>query len=112
MEGGLLPSRVIALFSGSTRELPEEGCEPIDAWARRFAGSVEHYTRRYLTQALFLEDGSDYWLAIPDDRIPSEAGAPFELFAIRLGGFREGSGWEYQILIESMRSTLGEAVGE
>ncbi|HYH85904.1 MAG TPA: hypothetical protein VEX60_10665 [Pyrinomonadaceae bacterium] len=108
LRGDVSPSRVRVVYAGSTRPLPSGKKSVIKEWARRFAGSPEHYTEPYEDEALFTEDGAEHWLAVHKKLVPRlkeelKKGEALELFVIRLGGVRTGSEWEGVILVESLR---------
>src|SRR5262245_58685587 len=57
----ILPSKVTALYSGSSRPITADKKEIIRQWAMRYAGSMEHYTEPYQTEMMFEENGVNYW---------------------------------------------------
>lgn len=110
LSGDILPSRVRVIYAGSTRPLPKGKKGIIEEWARRFAGSPEHYTGPYETEALFTEDGVEHWLVVHKKLVPQlkeelKKGEALDLFVIRLGGVRAGGEWEGVVLVESLRKS-------
>jgi hypothetical protein len=105
VHGDLLPSRVKVLYDGSTRPLIENKRNVIKAWANKFAGAPEFYTANYQTEALFSEDGDNYWLVVRKQLLPSfeqelKKGEVVELFLIKLGNTRIGEKLEPVLLVE------------
>jgi hypothetical protein len=93
VHGELLPSRVKATYEGITRPLLERRKSLIQQWANQFAGAPEFYTTPYQTEALFSEQGENYWLAVRKESFPPLAeelkkGETAELFLIKMGNFR------------------------
>jgi hypothetical protein len=106
----LLPSRARAIYTGRTRPLPVGKSAVLDAWARRYAGSVEHYTKHYDTEALFKENGAEHWLAVRKDLLPPlqqtlKAGDAADLSLIRMGAAKTAAGWEPLLLVEGFEKT-------
>jgi hypothetical protein len=108
----ILPSRVRVTFTGSSRPLPQIKREVLRQWARLYAGSLEHYTRRYETEMLFLENGIEHWLAVRKESLPHieealKQGEAVDLYLIRLGAARASDrasdSWEPMLLIENFR---------
>lgn len=112
VHGAILPSRVRVTYAGSSRPLPEIKKEVLRQWARLYAGSPEHYTRPYETEMLFIENGTEYWLAVRNESLPHfknelEQGDAVDLYLIRVGAARVSDSapdsWEAMLLIESFR---------
>ncbi|HEX3250655.1 MAG TPA: hypothetical protein VHS05_14590 [Pyrinomonadaceae bacterium] len=89
-----LPSRVKVLYGGSTRPLNETKKSVILSWAHQFAGLVEFYTVPYQTEALFTENGENYWVAMRQEFLPKfeqefKEGDAIELFLIKIGSVKK-----------------------
>ena len=103
-----MPSRIRATFLGVVQPLPATRKQLIADWARQFAGAPETYTRPYQTEALFQENGAEYWLAIREKnlaRIQQELqiGDQVDLYLIRVGGVRKNGKGEWVLLLEEFR---------
>jgi hypothetical protein len=108
LQGNLRPSRVSVTFTGSTRPLPESKKDLLQKWARRFAGSVEHYTVPYQTEMLFIEDKTEHWLAVNKNSIAKlseqiKRGEAVDLFVIRLAARKTADAPEWLILVENFQ---------
>ena len=108
VHGRILPSRVRAAYAGTTRPLPPIKREVLRQWARLYAGSPEGYTEPYQTEALFIEDGAEHWLAVRKRDLPRlrqglKKGEAADLYLIRVGAAKAGGGWELVLLVESFR---------
>lgn len=108
LRGKVLPSRVRVTYTGSTRPLPLRKKDVLLKWARRFAGSPDHYTVPYETEMLVIEDGTKHWLAVKKKFVPQlgkelKKGDTVDLYVIRLGGVRTAGEWEWLILVESFQ---------
>ncbi len=89
----LLPSRVKVLYGGATRPLHESKKSVIFSWANRIAGMPEFYTVPYQAEALFIENGQTYWLAVRQEFVAQferelKKGEAVELFLIKMGNVR------------------------
>lgn len=83
----LMPSRVKAVYSETSRPLPDVKKKIISDWANRFAGMPEFYTAPFQTETLFSDGKQKYWLALRKD-FPTQDiknGARLELCVIKLG---------------------------
>jgi len=103
----VLPSRVNLSYGGSIRLLPGSKKEVIRQWARRYAGSMEHYTEPYQTEMLFIENGVRYWLATPKGfaffkREPKK-GTRWNIYLIRLGATVKEDNYDWTLLVESVK---------
>lgn len=104
--GDILPSRVRATYTGSSRPLPQIKQEVLRQWARLYAGFPEGYTEPYETEMLFIEDGAEHWLAVRKESIPRfvrelKQGEAVDLYLVQVGEARTSSEWELMLLIES-----------
>lgn len=104
----ILPSRVRAIYAGSTRPLPRIKKEVLRQWARLYAGFPEGYTKPYETELLFTENGAEHWLAVREGDLARfeqefKRGEAVELYLIRVGAARASDEWEPTLLIESFR---------
>jgi hypothetical protein len=104
----ILPSRVRATYTGSTRPLLQIKKEVLRQWARLYAGFPEGYTEPYDTEALFTEEGAEYWLAVRKKSLPEferemKRGEAVDLYLIRVGASKVADKWEQMLLIESIR---------
>ena len=93
VHGDLLPSRVKVVYEGKTRPLNEKKKNVILSWSNRFAGMPELYTVPYQTEALFTENGENFWLAVRTESLPKldqelKRGEAVELFVIKMGNTR------------------------
>jgi hypothetical protein len=80
-------------YGGATRALHERKKTVIRRWANQIAGMPEFYIVPYQTEALFTEDGEDYWLAVRQEFLPQfehelKKGDAVELFIIKMGGIK------------------------
>lgn len=108
VEADILPSRVRVTYKGSARPIPQIKKEVLLQWARRYAGSVEHYTVPYETEMLFTENGTEYWLAVRKQSLTHfeqelKKGEAVDLYLIRVGAARIGDKWEWMLLVESFQ---------
>lgn len=104
----ILPSRVRVTYTGSTRPLPRSKKEVLGQWARLYAGFPEGYTRPYVTEMLFKEDGAEYWLAVRKESLRHfkrelKKGEAVSLYLIRVGAAKVPGGWESMLLVESFQ---------
>jgi len=93
VHGDLLPSRVKAVYEGTTKPLNKMKKDIILSWANKFAGAPESYTASYQTEMLFTENGENYWLAVRTESVPKfeeelKKGEAVELFLIKMGSVR------------------------
>jgi hypothetical protein len=89
-----LPSRVKVLYGGATRPLNGTKKGVISSWANQFAGIVEFFTVPYQTEALFTENGENYWVAMRQEFLPKleqefKEGDAIELFLIKIGSVKK-----------------------
>lgn len=108
VEADILPSRVRVTHTGSARPLPQIKKEVLLQWARRYAGSIEHYTAPYETEMLFVENGTEYWLAVKKESLPHfeqelKKGEAVDLYLIRVGAVRAADKWEWMLLVENFQ---------
>lgn len=106
--GEIIPSRVRATYTGSTRKLPQIKKEVLRQWALRYAGFPEFYTGPYEKEMLFIEGGKKYWLAVKKKLLPNfkrelKRGEAVDLYLIRVGAARTSEEWELMLLIENFR---------
>lgn len=104
VHGELFPSRVKAVYSGTTRPLVEDKRNVIASWANKFAGMPEFYTVPYQTELLFTEGVEKYWLVVHKDLLAQDwkPGEALELCVIKLGNVRVGDGFEPVLLVEKV----------
>jgi hypothetical protein len=105
--GDIRPSKVTVKYAGSFRALPQSKLDLINAWANRFAGSPDFYTRPYQKEALFDEAGSEHWLTIKEEFVSLferdlKKGDSVELNVIRLGSTLIDEKWVQVILVEKI----------
>ncbi|MCM3905269.1 MAG: hypothetical protein ND866_26535 [Pyrinomonadaceae bacterium] len=86
---GLLPFRVTVIFENSARPISKTSNEALHRWAQCCAGNPDHYTKSYLREMQFVEDGTAYWLPVQDSLVADflkelKAGEVVDLFLIRL----------------------------
>ena len=103
--GDLLPSRVRVTYGGSTRPLSGTRKGVLHEWAQNFAGAPTHYTAHYVAEALFLEGGTQHWLAVDPLKLGKELtqGEALDLFVIRLASIGSAREREWLILVESFQ---------
>ena len=106
VHGDLLPSRVKVTYEGMTRPLNENRKSIIERWANMFAGAPEFYTTPYQTEALFTENGENYWLAVRSESLPKldqelKKGELVELYLIKMGNIRIDDKMEPVLLVEN-----------
>lgn len=105
IHGEIFPTRVTAVYEGSSRSIDQNTKAAIAAWANRFAGAPETYTRPYQQQVLFSENGKKYWLVVRTEFLPKfeqelKTGNTVELFLLKFGSSRKGKNWEPVLLVE------------
>ena len=105
IHGKIFPTRVTVVFEGAFRPLPQNKKDTIAAWANRFAGAPETYTRPYQQEVLVSEDGSKHWLAVRTELLPKfeqelKKGDTVDLCLIKLGSARNGKEWQPVLLVE------------
>jgi hypothetical protein len=108
VHANILPSRVRATYTGSTRPLPQIKQEVLRQWARLYAGFTEGYTKPYETEMLFTESGVEYWLAVRKESLPRfeqelKKGEAVDLYLIRVGAAKTTDAWELMLLVESFQ---------
>ena len=108
VRGDILPSRVRVKYAGRARPFPQHKREVLRQWARLYAGVPEGYTEPYETELLFVEDGTEHWLAVRKAALPRferelQRGEEVDLYLIRVGAAKASGGWESVLLIESFR---------
>jgi hypothetical protein len=104
----ILPSRVRATYTGSARPLPQIKKEVLRQWARLYAGFPEGYTKPYETELLFIENGTQYWLAVRKGSLPRfeqelKRGEAVDLYLIRVGEAKASGAWELMLLVENFQ---------
>lgn len=102
----ILPSRIQATYTGTTRSMPISKQKVLHQWSRVYASCLECYTSPYKTEALFTESGKAYWLAIRQQDIPKlqqtfQPCQRVELNVVRLGAAKTSEAWESMVLVES-----------
>src|ERR1700752_1771987 len=95
IHGEIFPTRVKVVYEVTSKPIEQNKQDTIAAWANRFAGAPETYTRSYQHEVLFSEDGRQYWLAVRKEFLPRfeqelKKGDTLELFLIKLGSARDG----------------------
>ena len=105
IHGEIFPTRVKVVYEGISKPLDQNKKDTIAAWANRFAGAPETYTRPYQQAVLFSENDQQYWLAVRKEFLPRfeqelKKGDTVELFLIKLGSARDGEKWEPVLLVE------------
>src|SRR6185503_5485706 len=108
VQSDFLPSRVRVTYKGSARNLPQIKKELLRQWALRYAGSPEFYTVPYESEMLFVENGTDYWLAVKKDLVPKiqqqfNMGEKIDLFLLRMGKVKNSNEWESLLLVEKFQ---------
>lgn len=102
-----IPSKVNVAFTGMIRSIPPARKEVIRQWSRLYAGSIEHYTAQYQKEVLFTENGTRYWLAVPNGsellKRSVKKGELLDLFLIRLGATTIGKKNDWVLLVENFQ---------
>ena len=104
----ILPSRVQVIYTGSTRPIQQFRKEVIRQWARLYAGFPAHYTEPYQSEALFIENGARYWLAVQkNSRLAAKnqfkKGDVLDLYLIRPGAAISDDSYDWTLLVENFR---------
>lgn len=86
---GVLPFRVRAVFEGFARPISKTSNDALHHWAQCCAGSLDHYTKSYIREMRFVENGAVYWLPVRDSLIADlqrelKPGDAADLFLIRV----------------------------
>jgi hypothetical protein len=107
LDPNFAPSRVRVEYSASTRTLSAARKDLLSQWARLYAGNPDHYTQPYETEALFLENRENYWVAVPTRLLPLlqrdfKRGERVDLLLIRVGGSPTVGKWDWIFLIEDL----------
>ena len=105
VHGDLLPSRVTALYDGTTRPIVDLRKGVITAWANKFAGAPEFWTVPYDPEMLFTEAGKSHWLVVRNDSLTKferefKKGEAVELFLVKLGNAQIDDKLEPVLLVE------------
>ena len=105
IQGEIFPTRVKAVYGHTSRAVSTSTKNAIAAWANRYAGAPETYTKPYEREVVFTENGERYWLAVRKELLPRfeeelSKGDTVELFLIKLGSARNGDEWEPVLLVE------------
>lgn len=101
----LVPFRVRVVYSSNTRPLSQKTKEVLRSWAQCCAGNPDHYTKSYLNEIKFVENGRPYWLAV-EHRLISDlhtevrSGETIDLFLIRVSALVNGKKRESALLVE------------
>jgi hypothetical protein len=108
VDPNLSPTRVRAKYAGLTARTPEPKAELIHEWARRYAGSIETYTKTYEVDVAFTESGTHYWLTFTQKTLTTfwnsdKWNKPVDLFVIRMGAIKQGGNWVPVLLVESFQ---------
>lgn len=104
----LVPFKVRVVYSSSPRPLSQGTKEVLQSWAQCCAGNPDHYTKSYLNEMKFVENGRPYWLAV-QDRLISDlnaevtSGEAVDLFLIRVSALATGTGRGSALLVESFQ---------
>lgn len=86
---GLLPFRVRVIFEASARSISKASNDALHLWAQCCAGNPDHYTKAYIREMQFVENGAAYWLPVQDSLIADfqkelKVGEVVDLFLIRV----------------------------
>jgi hypothetical protein len=105
VHGDLLPSRVTALYDGTTRPIVDLRKGVITAWANQFAGAPDFWTVPYDTEMLFTESGKSHWLVVRKESLVKfeqefKKGEAVELFLVKLGNAQIDDKLEPVLLVE------------
>jgi hypothetical protein len=106
VHGDLFPSKVTMIYKGSARPVSGSKKDLINQWAQRYAGAPTHYTARYQTDVLFVQDGMSYWFTAGSETVrrfkqEMKKGGKVDLYVIRLGALKNGDKWEWVLLVEN-----------
>jgi hypothetical protein len=105
---GLLPFRVRVIFEGSARPISKTSNDALHHWAQCCAGSPDHYTKNYLSELQFVENGKVYWLPVHDSLVADlqrvlKAGEAVDLFLIRVSARRINGKRSSVLLVEKFQ---------
>src|SRR5687768_7783202 len=106
----LVPFRVRVVYSSSIRPLSQKTKDVLQGWAQCCAGNPDHYTKSYLSEMKFVENGKPYWLAV-QDRLISDlntevtAGEAIDLLLIRVNALATGKERKSALLVERFQRT-------
>jgi len=86
---GLLPFRVRVVYEASARPISKTSNDALHQWAQCCAGNPDHYTKAYISEMRFVENGAAYWLPVQDRLVADfqkelRAGEAVDLFLIRV----------------------------
>jgi hypothetical protein len=104
----LVPFRVRVVYSASTRPVSQRTRDVLQNWVQCCAGNPDHYTKSYLNEMKFVENGRRYWLAV-QDRLISDlnaevtSGEAIDLFLIRVSALAKGKERESALLVETFQ---------
>lgn len=97
------PSKVTAVYTGSSRKVSDKKKEVIATWLRVF-GKPAEYLNLFESEYLFTEDGKEYWLPVQ-----KQVAAYFEkelrksdkvtVYAVWVGARRDSAGTEHVFLV-------------
>ena len=97
------PSKVTAVYTGSSRKVSDKKEEVISAWLRVF-GKPAEYSNLFESEYLFREEAKEYWLPVQ-----KQVAAYFEkelrksdkvtVYAVWVGARRDSAGTEHVFLV-------------
>lgn len=102
---GLLPFRVRVVFEATARPISKTSNDAIHQWAQCCAGNPDHYTKAYIREMKFVENGDAYWLPVQDSLVADfqkelKAGEIVDLFLIRVSAPETGGKRGSVLLVE------------
>lgn len=92
--GGVKPFRAQGLFTGKTRNMPDERKAALDRWANAFAGNPDQYIRDFQSEMEVADGGAGYWLGVREKDLKAQkailvASAPLDILLIVVGNDRD-----------------------
>jgi hypothetical protein len=113
LSGNTFPSKVVAVYTGSSRKVSDKKKEVIAAWLRVF-GKPAEYLDLFESEYLFTEDGKEYWLPVQ-----KQVASFFEkelrksdkvsLYVVWIGARRDSNGAEHVFLVNEFERMIAAA---
>jgi hypothetical protein len=101
----LLPFRVRVVYTASVRPISATSNDVLHRWAQCCAGNPDHYTRSYLSEMQFVENGAAYWLGVQERLVADFQAAlrvreAIDLFFIRVSAGETNGKRDSVLLVE------------
>lgn len=102
---GLHPFRVRVVFKASARPISKTSNDALHQWAQCCAGNPDHYTKAYIREMHFVENGAAYWLPVQESLVADfqkelKAGEIVDLFLIGVSAPETGGEKGWVLLVE------------